>query len=311
VYRYYFHQFISVGSEILYPLYVSLPVSEEELRSHTQEFKLAGFSGCIGSTDATHIAEKCSYHLRNNHLGAKQHITSSTFNLTVNHRRRILSTTSGMPGRWDDKTVVLFDGFVNGIHKGQIHNNAKFNLFEYVPAGNIVLKEYTGSWFIVDNGYLKWSTTVPPLKVTALEKERQWSHWLESLRKDVECTFGILKGRWRILKTGIRLQGVEVANKIWRTCCALQNMLLEVDGLDGEWEGNIGMLDSNDVINNVPFAIERLNEGWNPQIFDASGLGPGDDRTDCSVAMETNHIQHWVLFVYDCTFPPSSFPCPE
>jgi hypothetical protein len=175
--RNYFHQFISVGSEILYPLYVSVPVSEEELRSHTHEFKLAGFPGCIGSTDATHIAiEKCSYRLRNNHFGTKQHLTTRTFNLTVNHRRRILSTTSGMPGRWNDKTVVLFDDFVKGIYEGQIHTNAKFNLFEYDPAGNIVLKEYTGSWLIVDNGCLKWSTTVPPLKVTALEKEQRWSH---------------------------------------------------------------------------------------------------------------------------------------
>ena len=72
-------------------------------------------------------------------------------------------------------------------------------------------------------------------------------------------------------------------------------MLLEVDGLDGEWEGNIGMLDSNDAINNVPFVIQWPNEGWNPQTFDASGLGPGDDRTDCSVAMETNHMLEEII----------------
>jgi len=83
------------------------------------EYNLAGFPGCIGSTDATHVAiEKCSYRLRNNHLGAKQHLTTRTFNLTVNHRRRILSTTIGMPGRWNDKTVVLFDDFVRGIYGG-------------------------------------------------------------------------------------------------------------------------------------------------------------------------------------------------
>ncbi len=72
---------------------------------------------------------------------------------------------------------------------------------------------------------------MPPYKITANEKERRWSHWLESLRKDVECTFGILKGRWRILKTGIRLGGVEVVDKVWKTCCALHNWLLEIDGL--------------------------------------------------------------------------------
>jgi hypothetical protein len=119
VHRNYFHQFLSVGSNILYPMYVSAPLSEVDVTSHMHEFNLAGFPGCIGSTDATHIAvEKCSYRLKNNHLGGKQHLTTRTFNLTVNHRRRILSTTIGMPGRWNDKTVVLFDNFVRGIYEG-------------------------------------------------------------------------------------------------------------------------------------------------------------------------------------------------
>ena len=57
-----------------------------------------------------------------------------------------------------------------------------------------------------------------------------------SLRNDVECTFGILKGRWRILKSGIRIHGVtEQPNKVWLTCCAFHNMLLDIDGLDLQW----------------------------------------------------------------------------
>jgi hypothetical protein len=55
---------------------------------------------------------------RNNHLGGKQHLTTRTFNLTVNHHRRILSTTAGYPGRWNDKTLVLFDTFVRAIYEG-------------------------------------------------------------------------------------------------------------------------------------------------------------------------------------------------
>jgi hypothetical protein len=55
------------------------------------------------------------------------------------------------------------------------------------------------------------------------------------MQKDVECTFGILKGRWRILKSGICLQGVDAVNKTWLTCCALHNWLLEIDGLNAKW----------------------------------------------------------------------------
>ena len=53
------------------------------------------------------------------------------------------------------------------------------------------------------------------------------------MRKDVECTFGILKGRWRILKSGVRIYGVDSVDYVWFTCCVLHNWLLDIDDIDG------------------------------------------------------------------------------
>ena len=117
---------------------------------------------------------------------------------------------------------------------------------------------------IVDNGYLEWSTTVrPPLKSTITQAEMRFSKWLESLRMDVECTFGILKGRWRVLKSGIRFHNNKVApNNIWLTCCALHTMLLDVDGLSKAWKNVVHShweLESGKFGNDyVPVAIRRL-----------------------------------------------------
>ena len=115
----------------------------------------------------------------------------------MNHRRQILSTTVGYPGRWNDKTVVWFDDFVRGIYEGTILEDTTFQLKELDRDGNIVNVTYKGAWLLVDNGYLSWSVTIPPFKTTFDTNEIQWSKWLESMRKDVECTFGILKGSWR------------------------------------------------------------------------------------------------------------------
>ena len=134
--------------------------------------------------------------------------------MTVNHRRRILSTTTGHPSRWNDQTLVRFDKFVTGIKDGTILDDVEFELMEKNDEGKIVHIKYKGVWSIVDNGYLQWSVTVPLLKITNNNREMRWSKWMESIRKDVECAFGIMKGRWRILKTGIRLHGVEAADKI-------------------------------------------------------------------------------------------------
>jgi hypothetical protein len=53
--------------------------------------------------------------------------------------------------------------------------------------------------------------------------------YLESIRKDVECTFGILKKRWRILDYGLQYYDMKFCEKVFTVCCcALHNILLDV-----------------------------------------------------------------------------------
>lgn len=241
---------------------------------------MAGFPGCVGSSDATHITiEKCSQRLRQFHKGGKSKSTTRSYNITVNHRRRILGTTRGHPGRWNDKTVVLFDTFLHGLKRGRTLSNATFRLLERKANGDVVAVLYRGSHVIVDNGYLPWSCTVPPFKTTASRPHIRWSEWLESMRKDVECTFGIMKGRWRILKTGIRLHGTDAADKTWATCCALHNWLLEVDGLDQPWDGALGDVDTDD-LESIPFALRRLASPAEHRNYDTSGMGAGEEEDE-------------------------------
>ncbi len=98
---------------------------------------------------------------------------------------------------------------------------------------------------IVDNGYLDWSCPVPPYGVTNNIDMIHGSKWLESMQKDVECTFGIMTGRWRRLKSGVRIHGVDLVDKVWFTCCVFHNWLLDVDGLTEEWVGGIHQLSSD------------------------------------------------------------------
>jgi hypothetical protein len=106
------------------------------------------------------------------------------------------------------------------------------------------------------------------------------------MRKDVECTFGILKGRWQILKAGVRIHGVDGVDDVWLTCCALHNWLLDIDGLSGEWKngmpvsdwkGPIGGMDLEGIDAGVANVIVRLSKNLNPRNYDSSGMGPGND----------------------------------
>ena len=77
------------------------------------------------------------------------------------------------------------------------------------------------------------------------------------MRKDIECTFGIMKQRFHVLKYGIRLHKISNSDKVWSTCCALHNMLLFIDGLDDGWDeitkDEIGLKID------IPFSMQRLN----------------------------------------------------
>ena len=238
--RQFFHIFIAFGRNFLYPLYVVAPMNREEAQEHLNEMAQAGMNGCLGSTDASHVLmEKCSNSQHQSHRGFKLAGTARSYNLTANHRRRILATTSGHPCRWNDKTLQIMDELMVKIDDGSILQDVTFTLLEHYN-GEVVEVEYQGVWLMVDNGYLRRATTVPPMKSTLDEREIRWSQWLESMRKDVECTFGILKGRWRILKAGTRVHGLKACDDIWHTCCALHNWLLEHDGLDDKWDSGVG-----------------------------------------------------------------------
>jgi hypothetical protein len=68
----------------------------------------------------------------------------------------------------------------------------------------------------LDKTVSSWKKTAKSASSSDMDEIR-WSKWLESMWKDVECTVGILKGRWRILKSGIWIQGVDAVDNIWRT----------------------------------------------------------------------------------------------
>ncbi len=117
---------------------------------------------------------------------------------------------------------------------------------------------------------------MPPFTNTNRYDELRWSEWLESMCKDVECTVGILKGLWRIRKTGICLHKVASVDMLWKTCCAFHILLLKVDGFDRPWDGHhmsmssysghFGELEFDD----MPATLQRLLSPSEVHAYDTS-----------------------------------------
>jgi hypothetical protein len=79
---------------MLYNMYVKVPTTINEITRHTREIEQAGLHGCIGSVDATHIGMLlCPYARWNQHKGPKEGLPPRSYNIVVNNRREIISST--------------------------------------------------------------------------------------------------------------------------------------------------------------------------------------------------------------------------
>ncbi len=82
----------------------------------------------------------------------------------------------------------------------------------------------------------RWPELICPFKH---EPESSWKGFfstkIESIWKDVECVFGIMKKRWKILDYGIRFSDMQVVEKVFTVCCMLHNnMLSEMESRESD-----------------------------------------------------------------------------
>ena len=148
------------------------------------------------------------------------------------HRRRTLAFIAKFASH---RTIVKFDGFVQKVRSEKRYTNAEYEL-QIGP--NKWIRE-KGVYLLVDGGYHKWRIMQCPIKHTAEMDEIRWSEFAESIRKDVECSFGILKKRFQLLKVGINWhKKTDIDNAVF-SCVILHNMLHEFDGYDERWENEL------------------------------------------------------------------------
>jgi hypothetical protein len=90
---------------------------------------------------------------------------------------------------------------------------------------------FLGVYLICDGGHHHWPCLISPVKAgvpgSAVMK---WSSKKESVRKDIEGVFGILKASFKFLKNFHSLKHHASIDNALVTCCVLHNMLLESDG---------------------------------------------------------------------------------
>jgi hypothetical protein len=234
-------------------LWIKFPKTAAEAARSMEDYKKLGFPGAAGSVDCTHIWwGNCPARLANLYTG-KEKVPTIAYEVTVDHTGRCLHVTQGHPGTRSDKTIVKTDEFLQAMKSHAVlWDDVTFEL--YKSDGTITVVK--GAYLISDNGYAKWRMLQAPIKSSSSMEELRWSTRLESVRKDVECFFGRLKIRFRILRSRIMFHKQRCVDNVFVAACIMHNMLLQDDGLGDDWVEADG--DDDDIRDGLEIRRVRL-----------------------------------------------------
>ena len=166
----------------------------------------------------------------------------------------------------NDKQITVNDTFPVDVWHGE---RFKLRRFILINKDGVDI-EYQGVWLAVDGGYQKIACFIDPMHNRYSFNEVAFSEWLESVRKDVECAFGILKIRFRFLRGFVIYHDPLIIEYAFKTAAMLHNMLLDWDGLDDfNWENTDpdGDIDEPEVALPVHVDDEELFNNERPDQF--------------------------------------------
>ena len=275
----FFKKFVHWYRTAIFPKVVAMPDPKDAdaITRNGAEYAASGFPGCIGSLDAVHVRQwNIAANLRQSATG-KEKYPSRAYQVMVNHRMLVLNCTPGFAGSTNDKTIIRFDKGAMKVRNGE-YDAYSFN----VHRADGEMEPMRGCYHINDNGYHKWATAMEPTKNRATIKEGRWSEMLESLRKDVECFFGILKQMFAILKYGCRVQDQNVMDDIFFTCVAIYNQLMIQRGADEPWENIKKEYEEEESLEGQAGVFQRMRneEAVIGPPESGVGLPPGCSRAD-------------------------------
>ena len=204
---------------------VYAPRNVDELEDICEEYSYAGFPGCCGSVDGVHVPWYGFKSGARADFVGKEKQPTLVFGVTVDHRYLIVHVTEAHAGATNDKFVIRGDEFHTHTMHTQLFKDYKFDL--YTSKDGAKTARFKGCYVLCDGGYGDWRNLVSAFScVEPFSPRANWSHRVGSVRKDSECTFGVLKARFRVLTSRMyRRKAADVEN-LFKVCCCLHNMIM-------------------------------------------------------------------------------------
>jgi hypothetical protein len=237
-----------------------------------------GFIGCAGSLDCTHVKWRCPKSHQPLYKG-KESETTIVIQCIASPSLYCTNCFVGSAGSNNDLTTLRLSNFVHRILNGTS------GMFTF----NISGETFTRKYYLADGIYPPWSIFATPTSNPISTGEKRYVRRQESCRKDVERLFGVVKQRFKIMRSGNR---IEYRDKtflcdIVRACFILHNiMVLYADGGIGNVLDKKNRFEGSTPQTVAPIPTADFNGGA-PQYDDTSD----PDEHNAAVPVDSENIR--------------------
>ncbi|XP_071695224.1 uncharacterized protein [Rutidosis leptorrhynchoides] len=147
----------------------------------------------------------------------------------------MLGSIDCMHWEWKNCPVALKGQYTRGDHKKPtiMLEAGTSPLAPFEVNGN----QYTKGYYLADGIYPDWATLVKGFACLTDDPRIKFTRFHASARKDVERAFGVLQGRFHILRLAARAMSINKMRRFMDCCIILHNMILEDQGFAlSDWE---------------------------------------------------------------------------
>ncbi|XP_025194756.1 protein ALP1-like isoform X2 [Melanaphis sacchari] len=202
------------------------PTTEDWVEISNIFYTKTNFSNCLGAIDGKHIRCKNPNDSGSLYFNYKKYF-SIVFMAVVDANLNFVVIDVGSYGREGDSNVFKECAFGKQLYED------KLNIPEPVVLPNTSANPQPYV-FIGDEAFALHKNLLRPYPGRKLtDSRRVFNYRLSRARRTVECAFGVLANKWRVLHTAIQVEP-DFTDDIIKACCILHNFVRKRDGINYE-----------------------------------------------------------------------------
>lgn len=213
--------FCSCVYDLFSNVYLRKPTAQDIERLYEKHHQVHGLPGMLGSIDCMHWAWKnCPTAWRGQYKRGDHGHPTIMLEAVASYDLWIWHAFFGVAGANNDVNVLQQSPLLNDL------------LMDAAPpsAFQVNGREYRHGYYLADGIYPEWSTFVKSHSAPPDEINKYFKRVQESARKDVERAFGVLQGKWTIVKNPARQWTINKLRRIMYACIIMHNMCVEENG---------------------------------------------------------------------------------